>query len=364
MESQSLLIQLVFSVAIVAAIILAGPLVAAVMNWVERRQGALVQRRVGPNRIGILGFGQVIADSIKLMFKEDFVPPHVNRVFYILAPVISAAIALCALIVIPYGGSFEILGEKLTLQAINVNAGFLVLFALAGLEVFGVALAGWSSNNKFALLGGLRSSAQMVSYELAMGVSLIPLVIIYGTFDLQEIVAWQSGTFFGFLPAWGIFVAPVSFVIFVITMFAETNRVPFDLSEGESELVAGVLTEYGSLRWSVFFIGEYAMMFALSCLAATLFLGGFELPWITQASIMESLVGMMGPVLGQIIALAIGVGVLIVKASFFMFLFVQVRWTVPRFRYDQLMKAGWYYMLPASLANLVITAIVAAAIKF
>ena len=344
--------------------------VAPIMVWVERRQCALIQRRVGPNRVGIFGFklfglGQPLADTVKLVFKEDFIPKHANKLYYVMAPIVPAVMGLVAIMGIPFGNYVEVFGHRVNLQPVSLNAGFLFIFAASSLGVYGVALAGWSSNNKYSLLGGLRASAQMVSYELSLGLSLLPIVIIFGTLDMQQIIAAQSNhLLFGFLPGWGIFYAPVSFVIFVIAMFAETNRLPFDLAEGESELVAGFLTEYGSMRWSLFFLGEYAMMFTLSALTAVLFLGGYELPYLSHGQLVSLLEGAMSREVALFVAFAIGFGTLIAKTAVFMFLFVQARFTFPRFRYDQLMRVGWVYLFPIALGNVVVTAIWAAIVKF
>ena len=338
--------------------------VAPIMVWVERRQAAFIQRRIGPNRVGIFGFklfglGQPLADTIKLLFKEDFVPKQANKFFYILAPIVTAVMGLLAIQGIPLGKEIIVAGHTINMQPVSLNAGFLYLFAMSALGVYGVALAGWSSNNKYALLGGLRASAQMISYEIAMGLALLPMVFIYGSLDLQAMIAAQSDTLlFGFLPNWGIFLSPVSFVIFVITMFAETNRLPFDLAEGEAELVAGFLVEYGSMRWSLFFLGEYAMMFTLSALTACVFLGGYEIPWLPHAELVSLLVPTFGAEPATWVAALIGLGVLITKVAIFMVLFVQARFTLPRFRYDQLMRVGWVYMLPVALVNLVILALI------
>jgi NADH-quinone oxidoreductase subunit H len=367
-----MLIELLANIAKVVLALVVALQVAPIMVWVERRQAAFIQRRIGPNRVGLFGFrtfglGQPLADTIKLLFKEDFIPKHVNPFYYLIAPIIPAVMGLIAIMGIPFGNYVEVAGQHVNMQAVSLNAGFLFLFAASSLGVYGVALAGWSSNNKYALLGGLRASAQMVSYEIAMGMSLLPLVFIFGTLDLQQIIAGQSGhLLFGFLPAWGVFYAPVSFCIFVITMFAETNRLPFDLAEGEAELVAGFLTEYGSMRWSLFFLGEYAMMFTLSALTVCLFLGGYEIPYLSHTQLVGLLQGQLG--LGRELALwvafAIGFGVILSKIAVFMFLFVQARFTLPRFRYDQLMRVGWVYLVPLALLNVVVSAIWAAIAKF
>jgi NADH-quinone oxidoreductase subunit H len=349
--------------------IIMGAQIAPIMSWVERKQMAITQRRIGPNRVGIFqfrlfGLGQPLADAMKLLYKEDFIPPFVHKFFYVLAPIIPVITGLAVTVSIPWG-SYVIVGqEHVPLQAVNLNSGFLLIFAISALSVYGVSLAGWSSNNKYSLLGGLRASAQMISYEVAMGMSLVPLVFIYGTLDLQKIIAAQTGTLFSLLPNWGIFYAPVSFLIFFITVFAETNRLPFDLAESEGELVAGFLTEYGSMRWSLFFLGEYAMLFTLCILTTCLFLGGYELPWISQSLMIEWMSPNIGEVLARWVTALVGFGTLLFKVIILIWFMVQVRFTVPRFRYDQLMRVGWVYMIPFALANLVIMAMIAALIKF
>jgi NADH-quinone oxidoreductase subunit H len=363
------MIQVIASIAKVLLMIVIGLQVPPLMVWLERRQAAFIQRRIGPNRVGLFGFrlfglGQPLADTIKLLFKEDFVPKHVNTFFYLIAPVVSATLGLIALTGLPFGSYVVVAGERISLQAVGLNVGFLFMFAMSALGVYGAALAGWSSNNKYALLGGLRASAQMISYEISMGLSLLPIVLIFGTVDLQSIVWNQSGLLFGFLPAWGVFYAPLSFGIFLIAMFAETNRLPFDLSEGEAELVAGFLVEYGSMRWSLFFLGEYAMMTALSGLAVCLFLGGYNIPWLPQEKMFELMAPFLSETLTLWVCALIGLGVLLVKIAVFMLLFVQVRFTLPRFRYDQLMRVGWVYLLPLALVNVAVTALLAALYRF
>lgn len=355
-------IHIIASVALVLFSILIALQVAPIMSWVERKQAALIQKRVGPNRVGIFqlrvfGLGQPLADTIKLLFKEDFYPKHVNRFFYTLAPIVPGVMGLAAICGIPWGSYVLVGEEKIALQAVRLNVGFLYFFAVSAIAVFGVALAGWSSNSKYTLLGGLRASAQMVSYEIAMGLSLIPIVIIYGSLDLQQVVHLQTTM------GWGILWAPVSFCIFMITMFAETNRLPFDLAEGEAELVAGFLTEYGSMRWSLFFLGEYAMMFTLSALSATLFLGGYEIPFLSQDVLTTWLAPSFGAVLTSWLLFLIGFGVLFAKVAVMMFIFVQARFTLPRFRYDQLMRLGWVVLLPLAVINVAITAIVVGLIR-
>ena len=328
-----------------------------IMVWVERRAGAMVQRRKGPNRVGLFKFRlygllQSAADAVKLIFKEEVQPTGSNAVFFYIAPIFALIPALLIAMAIPYGPAFEAFGTIIPLSVVNVDVGFLFIFAVSSLGVYGVTLAGWAANNKYALMGSLRASASMVSYEIPLGMSLIPIVLIYGTLDLGEIVLLQSNVY-----KWGIFTAPVSFMLFVICMFAETNRAPFDLAEAESELVAGFHTEYGSTKFAMIFLSEYVVMFVLSCLAATVFFGGYQIPLVSY----EFLLQFVG--IDWVVSL-IGVGVLLIKAAFFMWLYVWVRWTLPRFRYDQLMSLGWKFMLPIGLANIAVTALVMALFSF
>src|SRR5690606_21075862 len=237
-------------------------------------------------------------------------------------------------------------GFMIPLSVIKVNVGFLFILAISSMAVYGVTLSGWACNNKFSLLGALRASAQMVSYEIPMGLSLIPMVLLYNSLDLQEIALAQASVW-----KWGIFLAPVSFIIFLICMFAETNRAPFDLAEGESELVAGYHTEYTTLKFAAFFFAEYVAMLVLSCFASIVFFGGWQIPFVPY----ETLVNLTG---SSVIASLIGVVVMLIKAAFFMWFYVWVRWTLPRFRYDQLMNLGWKFMMPIGLVNILATAVV------
>jgi NADH-quinone oxidoreductase subunit H len=325
--------------------------------WIERRVPALMQRRRGPNRVGIFkwrlyGLLQSLADTVKLIFKEEVVPDGAHKVFYHLAPVFCVFPAFLVACAIPYGPDLAIYGYKIPLSVVRMDVGFLFIFAISSLAVYGVALAGWASNNKYSLMGSLRASAQMISYEIPLGMSLIPIVLIYGTLDLGKIVEAQNSFF-----QWGVFTAPVSLLIFVICMFAETNRAPFDLAEAEGELVAGFHTEYNSAKFAAFFLGEYVSMFVLSCLASTVFFGGWQVPFVSY----DALVTMLG---SPNFVAPIGILMLLLKAAFFMWVYIWVRWTLPRFRYDQLMSLGWKFMLPIGLANVVVTAIVLAVLRF
>ena len=331
--------------------------VPPIMVWVERRAPAYMQRRKGPNRVGlfkwrIYGLMQSFADAVKLIFKEEVVPDGAHKAFYHLAPVFSVFPAFLVACAIPYAPDINVFGHKFALSIINVDVGFLFIFAISSLGVYGITLAGWSSNNKYSLMGALRASAQMISYEIPLGLSLIPIVLIYGTLDLNQIVIAQASVF-----KWGVFTAPISFVLFVICMFAETNRAPFDLAEAEAELVAGFHTEFNSAKFAAFFLAEYVNMFILGLLAATVFLGGWQIQFVSH----EMLVGLFG---NDWIPAIIGHVALLLKGAFFMWLYVWVRWTLPRFRYDQLMSLGWKLLLPVGLVNVVVTAIVLAGMRF
>lgn len=328
-----------------------------VMVWAERRIPAMMQRRKGPNRVGIFkwrlyGLMQSAADAVKLIFKEEVVPDGAQKAFYHLAPIFAVFPAFLIAMAIPYGPDITIMGYTIPLSIIRLDVGFLFIFAVSSLAVYGVTIAGWASNNKYSLLGALRGSAQMISYEIPLGMSLIPIVLLYGTLDLNKIVEAQAHVW-----QWGVVLSPISFVLFLIAMFAETNRAPFDLAEAEGELIAGFHTEYTSAKFAAFFLAEYVSMFVLSCLASTVFFGGWQVPFfdIRSLDLMLGLPGISG---------LVGMIILVTKAAFFMWLYVWVRWTIPRFRYDQLMSLGWKYMIPLGLINVVVTAVVLAAIRF
>jgi len=307
-----------------------------IMVWVERRGAALIQDRLGPNRVGPLGLFQPIIDVVKLLFKEHVTPAAVHRRLYLLAPMLSLFISLVTFIVIPFGA-----GDDLTLfgvplggftPASQLDVGVLYLLALGSLGVYGIVLAGWSSNNKYSLLGALRSSAQLISYELAMTMSVLGVLLATGSLRLGDVVAHQQAH------PWNAITQVIGFVTFVVASFAETNRLPFDLAEAETELVAGYHVEYSSMKFAAFYMSEYINMFTASALAVTLFFGGWSLPGV-------HLTGWLG--------LFVSVGVFLAKVAFFLWLFVWVRWTLPRFRYDQLMRLGWKGLLPLATLNLV-----------
>jgi NADH-quinone oxidoreductase subunit H len=298
---------------------------AAYMTFLERVVMARMQLRLGPNRVGPLGLLQPIADGIKLLCKESFQPFGVDKFTYWLAPSLSLFLALFAFVVIPFGSTIHLWGHPVTLLIADINAGIVFLLAVSSLSVYGVVLAGWSSNNRYSLLGGLRGTAQMISYEIPMGLSLLTISLSAGTLNLSEIVEAQSSH-------WFIWTNPLSFIIYLITAFAETNRAPFDLPEAEQELTAGYHTEYSGMKFAMFFLAEYVNILAVSSIAVTLFLGG----WLGPGNI---------PVVWFVL-----------KVALFVFLFMWVRATMPRFRYDQLMSFGWKILLPLATLNFLITA--------
>jgi NADH-quinone oxidoreductase subunit H len=402
-----------------------------VFIWLERKGSAIIQDRIGPNRAEIMGFrlfGMIhnFADVVKLLMKENIVPAHVNRFYFILAPFWSMAVSLLPLLVIPLAAPISWGEHTIHFQAADLGVGILFILSITSMGVFGVMLAGWSSNNKFSLLGGIRSSAQMISYELSMGLAVVGLLMVYQDVKLSSIVETQGRllTAWGHtlpLPNWGIFLQPVGFLLFLVASFAETNRNPFDLAEGESELVAGYHVEYSSVKFALFFMAEYSNMVVAAFVISTLFFGGYQVPFVSTAALTQNpklalgllcglvalLKGTAGFIflkgakqqkhlytgvkknepfiwsglcfavaLAALVFLAVGLSVdfapgvtavltallqllcLSLKVLFFCWLFVWVRWTMPRFRYDQLMKLGWKVMLPLALLNLLVTGVI------
>jgi NADH-quinone oxidoreductase subunit H len=311
---------------------------SAVMVYVERKVAARLQQRFGPYRVGPRGLFQPFADVLKLMFKEELRPGAADPLLFALAPVIAATAAFAAFAVVPFGADttlFGLLEEPLRLQVADVNVAVLVIFAIASMSVYGIVLAGWSSNSKYALLGGLRASAQMISYELSYGLALASVLLMANSLSLADIVNGQAGSWFGFVPRWFVFVQPLGFLIYMIAGIAETNRAPFDFPEAEQELVAGYHTEYSSMSFAMFFLAEYINMVTVSAVATDLFLGGWHGPLLPES-------------LGWIWFL--------LKVSAILFFYVWMRWTLPRFRYDQLMAFGWKVLLPLAVVNLLATA--------
>lgn len=328
-----LLIDKAFLIVIVFAVSL---VIALYSTLAERKVAAFLQDRLGPNRAGIYGLLQPVADGVKFFFKEDVIPSHADKALYILGPSISMITALMTSAVIPWGSYVEIGGRQIALQVADINIGILYVFAVVSVGVYGIILGGWGSNNKFSLLGALRASSQMISYEISMGLSIVAVVMITGSMRLSDIVNAQHGM------DWNIFYQPLGFLIFCVCAFAECNRTPFDLPECEAELVGGYHTEYSSMKLGLYLFSEYINIFVSSAIMSALYFGGYNFPFMDMISSPN-----MVAVLGLVAFFA--------KILFFIFFFMWVRWTLPRFRYDQLMKLGWKYMIPLALANIVLT---------
>src|SRR6476660_1362349 len=311
---------------------------AAILVYMERKVAAFVQQRYGPYLVVPRGLLQPLADIIKLMFKEELRPKAADKLLFYLAPILSATAAFAAFAVVPFGADttfFGLLDRPIHLAAADVNVGLLVIFAISSMGVYGIVLAGWSSNSKYSLLGGLRSSAQMISYELSYGLSFAAVIMLAGSLSLHTIVDAQAGYWFHVIPKWYIFLQPLGFLIFLTAAVAETNRAPFDFPEAEQELVAGYHTEYSSMSFALFFLAEYVNMVTVSAVATDLFLGGWHGPLLPDW-------------LGWLWFLA--------KVAFLLFFYIWMRWTLPRYRYDQLMAFGWKVLLPVSVINLLVTA--------
>lgn len=387
-----------------------------ILTWVERKQSAFIQRRVGPNRanlgpITLFGLLHLAADGIKMLLKEDIVPEGANKKLHLLAPALGLLPAMIIFAIVPFmdfychGTNVVIDGmdycfaatgigegtvrlDELSnplynarlghyFQIADLQAGLLYMFAVTGVSVYGSAIAGWASNSKFSLMGGLRASAQMISYEISMGLSIAGLLMIYGTVDVNDMVREQGSLLFGFLPSWGIFLQPVAFVLFLTASIAESKRAPFDMPEAESELVAGYFTEYSSLKFAVFSLGEFVAVVFIAAITATLFLGGWHVPWlyadgfhfgfdawtsgsVTSGAEVAAYAAANQPdlELPYIAVVLLRIGAFAAKTILLCFLQLQIRWTLPRFRYDQVMHLGWKVLLPVSLINLVVTAFV------
>ncbi len=310
----------------------------------ERRVASFFQNRLGPNRAGIFGLLQPIADGVKFIMKEEVIPANVNRFFFIMAPSLFLLISLTPWAAIPFGDSVVIAGRTVQLQIVDLNAGVLFMMAASSIGVYGILIGGWASNNKFSLLGGVRASAQMISYEITLGISVAAIFLLTGSLGTRDIVMRQMESPW----QWNIFVQPIGFIVFFVSMLAETNRNPFDLAEAESELVVGYHTEYGAFKYAQYMLGEYINLFTASALTTLLYFGGWSIPFIDLAK-MGVGVNAMG-----IISLC----VFLLKTTFFVFVFMWIRWTVPRFRYDQLMHLGWNILLPLSILNLLVTAFI------
>jgi NADH-quinone oxidoreductase subunit H len=338
---------------------------AAYTVWLERKLIGRMQNRWGPTRVGPFGLLQPMADGIKFILKEDLTPPYVHKTLFVLAPMIALIPALLPVSLVPVGGAITVHGVTTPLELTGVmangapadiNIALLLILGITSVGVYGIALAGWSSNSKYALLGSLRASAQMISYEVSLGISLVGVLLIANSLSLREIVNQQAGTWFPgvpvlqLIPRWNVFPQIIAFFTYVIAGYAETNRIPFDLPEAETELVAGYHTEYSSMKFAIFFIAEYANMFTVSCIATTLFLGGWHAPLnISAPAFLPPIAQALMPVFWFVL-----------KVVAFIFVYIWIRGTLPRFRYDQLMSFGWKFLFPLALANVVVTSFVVA----
>ncbi len=325
---------------LIAIIITISLVVAMYETYAERKVAAFMQDRIGPNRAGPFGLLQPLADGVKLFFKEEVIPSHSNKVLFVLGPSLAMLTAMMTCAVIPWSSPVEIGGRVIPLQIADVNIGILYIFAVVAMGVYGMMIGAWASNNKFSLLSGLRGASQVISYELALGLSIIALLMLTGSLSLKTIVEQQMAD------GWNIIYQPLGFLIFLICAFAECNRAPFDLSEAENELNMGYHQEYSSMKLGFYLFSEYINMFISSAIIATLFFGGYDIPFLDESTLSPN------------VAAILGVVALMLKICFFIFLFMWVRWTLPRFRYDQLMNLGWKKLIPLALINMVVTALV------
>jgi NADH-quinone oxidoreductase subunit H len=311
--------------------------VAMYATLAERKVAGFFQDRLGPNRAGIFGLLQPVADGVKLFFKEEFMPAKADKVLYILGPCLTMLVALLSSAVIPWGDTLIIGGKEFALQMADVNIGVLYTFAVVSIGVYGVMIGGWASNNKYALMGSVRAASQMISYELAMSMSIVTIVMTSGSLSLNEIVSQQHGM------NWNVFTQPIGFVVFLICAFAECNRSPFDLPECETELIGGYHTEYSSMKLGFYLFSEYINMFIASAMISTLYFGGYNFPFMNELGLSHNWISIIGTL------------VLLAKIFFFVFVFMWVRWTLPRFRYDQLMRFGWKGLMPWAFINMIVT---------
>jgi NADH-quinone oxidoreductase subunit H len=324
--------------ALVVLVFLVSLGIAAYSTYAERKLAAFLQDRIGPDRAGPFGILQPIADGVKMFMKEEIIPNNADKALFILGPCIMMMTACMTGVVIPWGDTLVINGTEYPLQITDVNIGILYIFGVVSIGVYGIMIGGWASNNKYSLMGAIRASSQMISYELAMGLSIIALVMTTGTLSIREIVEQQEGF------AWNVFAQPLGFLLFIICAFAECNRTPFDLPECETELVGGYHTEYSSMKLGFYLFAEYINMFISSAVIASLYFGGYNFPFIDQLDLPQNMLTL------------IGTGIFFAKVFFFIFFFMWIRWTIPRFRYDQLMHLGWRIMIPLALVNILLTA--------
>jgi NADH-quinone oxidoreductase subunit H len=335
---------------------------APVLTWVERKQSALMQDRIGANRADIMGFTflglfHIIADALKMFTKEDFIPDGANKFLHTISPVIALVPALLTFAVVPFGGQYTLFDKEVNLVISDLDVGLLFVFAIASLATYGYVIAGWSSNNNWSLLGSMRTASQMISYEVTMGLTIIGVLMVYGSMKLTEIGAIQENFWM-----WGIFLQPLGFIMFLTASIAENKRIPFDAPEAESELVAGYFTEYSGLKFGMFFMAEFIEMVTIGAIMTILFLGAWHIPFLTTATLL-SWFDFLGTTGSNLVVMLIHVGVFFAKVVFFIYLQMIIRWTLPRFRYDQIMKLGWKILLPLSLANILVTGLVILALN-
>jgi NADH-quinone oxidoreductase subunit H len=355
---------------------------APIMTWVERKQSALMQNRIGANRASILGFKALglihpLADVIKMITKEDTIPTGAHRFLHFVSPFIAVAPAIISFAVIPYGGTYEMWGAHIPLVVADLDYGVLFVFAIGSIATYGSMLAGWAGNNNFGMLGSIRVSAQMISYEVALGITVVGLFMIFGTLRLTDLGVMQQETFrlFGFLehfgwveagtkwigwitiPMWGIVLQPLPFFMFLTALMAENKRAPFDTPEGESEIVAGYFIEYSGMKFGLYMMGEWIEVVVIAALLTAMFLGGWSLPWVNEASMIASWTPALGENMANLAAMVLAVHVFLIKVVVLIWFQMLIRWSMPRFRYDQVMNLGWKILLPLSLANIVITAL-------
>ena len=331
---------IIYKLILVIAIFSISLLIAMYSTYAERKVAAFLQDRIGPNRAGPFGILQPLADGVKMFMKEEIIPSHADKALFILGPCIIMMTACLTGVIIPWGSSLIINGQEYILQVTDINIGILYIFGVVSIGVYGIMIGGWASNNKYSLMGAIRASSQMISYELAMGLSIIALVMMTGTLSIREIVVQQHGIH------WNVFYQPLSCLLFIICAFAECNRTPFDLPECETELVGGYHTEYSSMKLGFYLFSEYINMFISSAVISALFFGGFNFPFVESLGLSHNITAL------------IGTAVFMGKIFFFIFFFMWIRWTIPRFRYDQLMNLGWKYLIPLALINIFITGVV------
>ena len=334
---------LIYKAILVGVIFAITLFIAAYSTYAERKVAAFLQDRIGPDRAGPFGILQPLADGLKFIMKEEIIPNVSNKLLFVLGPSIAMLTALMAGVVIPWGSKLVIGGEEYILQIVDLNIGILYVFAVVSIGVYGIMIGGWASNNKFSLLGAIRASAQMISYEIAMGLSIIALVMMTGTLSLREITELQAGGVGSDWNFWNVIYQPLGFVIFLVCAFAECNRTPFDLPECETELVGGYHTEYSSMKLGFYLFAEYINMFVSAAVISTLYFGGYNFPFMNDLGFDQNVITILG------------VLALFIKITFFIFFFMWIRWTIPRFRYDQLMNLGWKILIPLAVANIFIT---------